>query len=149
CRHTSSRADENNIPNLQLGERHRLSVGAYYAFSCVRKQRGKRCECTAGLRNGPHLQPVSENHDRNERCELPPNIDLEEAECTCERVTKGDEDPQADGGHHPGLAVRQFAACPADKNDTAVEEDQCSKNGGDKSRARERRRAVMKPVLNV
>jgi hypothetical protein len=54
-RHTSARADKNDIADLQLRERDSLSIRAAYAFSRVREQRGECCECTAGLRNGPHF----------------------------------------------------------------------------------------------
>jgi hypothetical protein len=46
-------------------------------------------------------------------------------------VPKRDDDRQADEGHHAGLAFRQFAPCPADENQSAIDEDQRPENRRD------------------
>jgi hypothetical protein len=116
CQDTGSGPDKNDVANAQLREWNSLGVRARYAFSGVREQRGECIERTASLGNGPHFQPVAEDHDRNQRRGFPPNVDFEKAECRSERSSKSDYDRQADECHHAGLVVGKFAPCPADKN---------------------------------
>jgi hypothetical protein len=59
---------------------------------------------------------MAEDHNRDQRCEFPPNVNLEEAECCGERCPEGDYDRQADEGHHAGLAAGKFAPRPADED---------------------------------
>jgi len=74
---------------------------------------------------------VAEDHDRNQRCEFPPDFDVEKAECSGERCTKGNCDRQADEGHHAGLVFRKLAPRPTDENEAAVNEDDRSEDWGD------------------
>src|SRR5207249_11665251 len=81
CRNTGSGPDKNDVANTQLREWNRANVCALYELSCVREQ-GRECiERAAGLRNGPHFEPVTKDHDRSEERDFPPNINFEEAEC--------------------------------------------------------------------
>ena len=84
------------------------------------REGGQRALC---LRDRPHLEPVPEQHDRDEGGQLPPDLDLEEAEGAGPRGHEGDDDRQRDEGHHPGLAVGQLALGSADEDQPAVEED--------------------------
>jgi hypothetical protein len=83
------------------------------------------------LSDGAHFQPVTENHNSDQRGEFPPDLHLEQAECSAERRPKGDENPQADECHHARLAVSYFSKCTAEKNDSPVNEDDSSENGRD------------------
>jgi hypothetical protein len=92
---------------------------------------------------------MAEDHDRDQRCEFPPNVNLKEAECCGERCPEGDYDRQADEGHHAGRAVGKFAPRPADKNETSIPEYDHSKYCGYESRTGEGRRRVPKPMLHI
>jgi hypothetical protein len=59
---------------------------------------------------------MSEDHDRDQRCEFPPYFNLEEAEGCSEGCPEGDYDRQADEGHHSRLAVSKFAPRLADED---------------------------------
>src|SRR5713101_9823276 len=92
---------------------------------------------------------MAEDHDGDQRCDFPPDFNLEEAECCGERCAKGDHDRQADESHHAGLAVGKFAPSPTDEDRSAIKKDDCSKDGGDKLRAGKNGRCVPKPVLDI
>jgi hypothetical protein len=81
------------------------------------------------LGDGAHLQPVAEQHDRDEGGELPPDLDVEQAQGAGPRRHEGDDDCQGDQGHHPWLAIGQLALRAADKDNAAVEEDQRAEDG--------------------
>ena len=132
CRNTASGPNKNDVANAQLRERNRFSIVALDTFGSVRKKGGERIERAARLGNGSHFKPVTEEHDRNQRREFPPNVNLEQAECRSERSSKCGYDPQADESHHAGLVIGKFAPCSADENEAAINEDDCSKDGGNK-----------------
>ena len=92
---------------------------------------------------------MAENHDRDQGGELPPYVDLEEAEGSGQRSPECDDDRQADERHHARLASGELAARCADENEATIEEDERSEDGGNELRARERWRDVAQPVLDV
>src|SRR6266567_1690318 len=114
---TGSGPDKDNVAHLQLRNWNRLSLASPYTFGSVREERGECIERAASLGNGPHLQPMAENHDGDQRREFPPDFDLEKAEGCGEGSTKGNCDRQADEGHHAGLMVGKLAPGPTDKNE--------------------------------
>ena len=148
-RNTGARPHEHDVADTQFGERHGSSVRPLHAFSGVRQQRRERVECATGLGDGAHFQPMTEDHDRNQRRNFPPHVNLEDAECRRERSCKGDDDCQADERHHPGGAIRKFAHCAAEEDHAAISEYECSEHGGNETRAGEGRSRVAEPVLNV
>ncbi|HEY5177996.1 MAG TPA: hypothetical protein VII95_20765 [Terriglobales bacterium] len=101
---------------MQLSDWNDLGLGSAYTFGCVWEQCSECIERTTSLGNGLHFQPMAEDHDRNQRCEFPPDFNLEKAECCGERRPKGDYDRQADECHHAGLAVGKFDPCPSDED---------------------------------
>ncbi len=66
CGNAGSGPDENDVANAQLREGNRLSFCAVYALSGVREQGGECIERATSLGNGPHFQPVAEDHDRDQ-----------------------------------------------------------------------------------
>src|SRR6266568_3032879 len=72
---------KDNVVHFQLRDWNGLSLGSAYTFGSVWEQRGECIERAARLGNGSHLQPMAEDHDRDQRRQFPPNLDLEEAEC--------------------------------------------------------------------
>ena len=71
----------------------------------VRQELGEGRQGAARLGDRAHLEPVAEEHDRDEGRELPPDLDLEQAERAGPGRDEGDDDRERDEGHHPGLAV--------------------------------------------
>ena len=61
--------------------RRRLDVAVGVdAFGFVGQELGERGERALRLADGLHLQPVAEQHDRDERGELPPEVEVEPAD---------------------------------------------------------------------
>jgi hypothetical protein len=113
------------VADTQFGERHRPSVLPLYAFSGVRQQRGERVECTAGLRDGAHFQPMAEDHDGDKGREFPPDLDLEEPKCCGERRTKG-----RDADMSVIIPVLPIRSLPLRRGGShaAISEDECSEH---------------------
>src|ERR1035441_5901950 len=145
----SSRSDKDDITHFQIRDWNGLRVCAVYAWGGVWKQRGESIERTTSLGNGSHFEPMSEHLDRDQRCEFPPDFNLEETKGCGERRTKGNYDRQADEGHHSGLAVGEFAPCPAEDDEAAINKDHRSEDCRDKFRTGEGRRCVPKPMLDI
>ena len=81
----------------------------------VGQQRGECGERVLGLADRLHLLPVAEQHDRHQRSQLPPELEVEPVETGRHRRDVGDADRHRDQQHHPGLPV-------ADLGDAAGEE---------------------------
>lgn len=74
---------------------------------------------------------MAENHDGNEGCKLPPDVDVEKPKGSREGGDDCYEDGKADEGHHAGAAIGEFVPCAAEEDAPTVEEDNCAQNGGD------------------
>ena len=85
---TRSRPNQHDVAKAQFSEGDRFRFWPLYAFSGIREKSCKGIEGATGLGNGPHFKPVAEQHDRNQRREFPPNVNLEETECCSERRAK-------------------------------------------------------------
>ena len=116
-------ADEHDIVHPQRAGRHLLRAICNDSLGGVRQQSREGRERALRLRDRSHLEPVAEQHDRDQGGQLPPDLDLEEAESAGQRGHEGHDDRQRDQGHHPGLTVGQLALGSADEDQTAVEED--------------------------
>ena len=116
-------SDEHDIVHLQCADRHFLGAIGRHPLGGVRQQSREGRERALCLRDRPHLEPVPEQHDRDQGGQFPPDLDLEEAERASPRGHEGDDDRQRDEGHHPGLAVGQLALGSTDEDQPAVEED--------------------------
>ena len=66
---------------MQLRQWNGLNFRSVYALGSVWEQGCERIERAASLRYGSHFEPVAENHNRNQRGEFPPHVDLEQSEC--------------------------------------------------------------------
>ena len=89
----------------------------------VGQQRGQRGEGVLGLAEGPHLLPVAQQHDRDQRGQLPPEVQVERVERGRHRRDVGDGDRHGDQQHHPGLAVLQLPPAALEERPAAPEED--------------------------
>ena len=70
---------EHEVADRQRRDGHALDLVADDPLGRVGQQLGERRERAARLGDRAHLQPVAEQHDRDERGELPPDLDLEDA----------------------------------------------------------------------
>ena len=144
----SSRPHEDHVTLVQLLDWDGLNLGAVHALGGVGEQCRQRIERAASLEDGPHLQPVAEHHDGNQRCEFPPDVDFEQAEGRGERGRKGYDDCQADQRHHAGLAGGEFGPCAAQEDAASVKEDDGAQYAGKEMRSGEDGRRVAEPMLD-
>ncbi len=70
-------SDQDDVADRKGRDRDFLSAGRSDPFRGVRQQLGECGEGPAGLSDGAHLQPVAEEHDRDEAGEFPPDLHVE------------------------------------------------------------------------
>ncbi len=112
---TCAGSDQHDVADLQFRRRNRADRVAVDEVGLVGQQRGERSERVLCLPDRLHLLPVAEQHDRHERSELPPELEVEPLETRRHRGDVGDADRHRDQQHHPRPAV-------ADLGDAAGEE---------------------------
>ena len=88
----------------------------------VRQQFRQGRERTAGLGDRAHLEPMAEEHDRDQGGQFPPDLDLEQAERARPRVTKATTMAIEMRVIIPGWRSPQFAGRAAQEDQPAVEE---------------------------
>ena len=118
----------------------------------ARRRRGAgrpRLEGALGLHDRAHLDPVPQAHDGDERRQLPPHVDLEQAQRRGPRRDEGDHDGERDEGHHPRLAIAQLGARALQEDPAAVREDDRPQHRRDPARSGEVRGHVAQPVLDL
>ena len=74
----AARPDQDDIARRQLRDRHRLDRPVPKALGLIGKQLGERLQRAARLADRAHLQPVAEQHDHDQRGQLPPELELEQ-----------------------------------------------------------------------
>ena len=95
---------EHHVTDAQIMDRHRFDAMLGDSFGFVGKQLRERRECALGLTDGPHLEPMAEQHDRHQRGELEPQVDVDPPELGRDRRAERDEQPHRDEQHHPRLS---------------------------------------------
>ncbi len=138
-----ARADQEEVPGLECGDRHlfhhlRPSPGAH-PFRCIREELGKFGKSPLRLGDRTHLDPVPEQHDRDEGRQLFPERHSREAERHGRTEAEGDRDGEGDQRHHPRQAVLQFSEGPLEEGPSTMSEDECSEDHGDPLRSRKHR----------
>ena len=142
--------DEDDITDGQGGQRNGLGARAGDPLGGIGQELGQRREGAAGLGDRAHLEPVAEEHDRDQGRELPPDLDLEQAQRPGPAGDERDDDREADQGHHPGLAIGQLGPRTAQEDEAAVQEDDRAEDRRDERRAGETPgRRIAEPVLWV
>src|SRR5258705_13530495 len=91
---------------------------------------------------------MAEEHDGDERRELPPEILSLSAEGYGEAETKRHDDGQRDQSHHAGQPIPYLPHGTLQKDHSAVEEQDGSEDGRDVARSRKSRRLEMEPLLD-
>ena len=110
-------------PTRRSADRHPLDravVGD--PLGVVGQQRGQRGERALGLADRLHLLPVAEQHDGDQRGQLPPEVQVEPAEAGGQRRDVGDGDRHRDQQHHPGRPVAHLPDAADEERPAAVEE---------------------------
>ncbi len=104
--HPSTGAHQHGVSGAEGTGRDGLegTVGAD-ALGLVGEKGGQGGQGVLGLAEGLHLLPVSEQHDRDQRSELPPEVEIEPVQRGGHRGPVGDRDGHGDQQHHAGLAV--------------------------------------------
>ena len=114
-RYPPAGSHQNHVADLQLVDPHRAHIVAVEDLGVVGQQFGQRGEGATGLADRFHLLPVTEQHDRHQRRQLPPELQDQPIEAGRHRRHVGDRDGHRDQQHHPRLAI-------AELGDTAGEE---------------------------
>src|SRR5262249_9893698 len=118
-------------------------------YGGVRQQLRELFERTLRLGDRAHLDPVAEDHDRDERGQLPPEVYSGEAEGHREAEPERNADREGDERHHPGPAVGKLADRALDEHPPTVGEDERPEHRGDEARSRgPAPRLVPEPVLD-
>ena len=73
-------SDEHDVADREVRDRDLLGAGRRDPLGRVRQQRRQGGERALRLRDRAHLEPVAEQHDRDQGRQLPPDLDLEQAE---------------------------------------------------------------------
>ncbi len=132
-------------PTPELGERDRAHVVAVDDLGLVGQQLGQRRQRAAGLADRLHLLPVAEQHDRHQRGQLPPELQVEPVEARGHRRDVGDRDRHRDEQHHPGLAVADLGHAAGEERPAAPPEHERAEHRPDPRHPREVER-VAEPV---
>ncbi len=114
----------------------------------VGKELGESSEGALGLADGLHLLPMAEEHDHDEACQFPPELEVERIGERQQRSTERHRDRQCDQQHHPGLALPGFVIATGQERAPAVDIDGRAEGGSDPARACERE-VVVQPFLDL
>ncbi|GAA2202052.1 hypothetical protein GCM10009849_28910 [Sinomonas flava] len=136
-------AHEDEVTHRQLGGRDRLRLaGATDPLGLVGQECGERLERPARGAEGAHLEPVAQEHDRDEEGEFPPEVEVEPADPQARRPGRGEgnRDRHGDQQHHPRLAGPRLAEAALEERQAAIEEDHGPQDGADPLAAGEHRR---------
>jgi len=108
-RHARARTDEYDIVFAEFGNGYFLGIPALGdTLGGVRHEFRQFVERAGGLSDRPHLHPVAQEHDVDQRNEFPEERRRPLEEQTADGVDERDGDRQRDEHHHPRLAVLEF-----------------------------------------
>ena len=105
-------------------------VAVMDAFGGIGHEFGKFIERARGLPHGTHLQPVTEQHDVDERDQFPEEAFTQIDELRRDTVNERDRDRQRDERHHAGLAFLQFRDSHLQEGNPAIGKDDQRKDEG-------------------
>ncbi len=118
-----SRFDHDDVAVGNLGELDVLDTGVGFSVGGTGHELREFLERRRGADHRRHLDPVSGEHDRDERCQFPVKRGALETEGDRGAVGVGHRDRHGDECHHPGIAVGEFIAHAGEKRLAAVEKD--------------------------
>ena len=148
-RDASPRTNQNDVVRSQLGERNGLRPLLRHALGSIREQLGESREGTARLVDRAHLEPMAEEHDRDQRRQLPPDLDLEQPQGPGPARDEGHRDGERDERHHPGLPCGQLVPGTPDEDEPSVHENDSSQDRRDHGGPGEVGSTVAQPRLRI
>ncbi len=140
-------AHQDDVALPQLIERDLLISVSHDPDRSARKELRQLLEGSLRLRNGTHLDPVAQQHDRHERGELLPQRHAGEPERHDRAENKRDRDREGDERHHAGQAILQLADGSLDEDPAAVDEHGRAEDRRDPFGAGDVRRRVAERAL--
>jgi hypothetical protein len=141
--------DQDDVADRERSEGNRLGSVAGHSLGDVGQQLGQGGEGPPRLGDRAHLEPVTKQHDGDQRGELPPDLDLEQAQGSRPARDEGDHDRHRDQGHHPGLPAAELTRRCPEEDEPAVDENHGPEDGGDPVGGREPRGGVPEPRLGI
>ena len=122
-RHPTAGADQHDVaePAASAIDTERTSSPSTTSASSGSSS-AKAAERATGLADRLHLLPVAEQHDRHQRRQLPPELEVEPVETRRHRRHVGDGDRHRDQQHHPGLAVTDLRDAAGEERPAAPPE---------------------------
>jgi hypothetical protein len=146
--HARPRPYQYQVTLGQSASRDRLDIAIRPdAFGGVWHQPGQLVERSGCLAHAAHFDPVTQQHDVNQRHQLPEEAGVGAEEQSGQAVDEGHADCQRDEGHHAGLAVPQLGEGHLQEGQAAVKKDQDGKQRRDPQAAREGRHSEVEPRL--
>ena len=121
-------ADQHDVPLPEIGDGDGLDPIANDSHGAVREQLRELPQRALGLGDRPHLDPVTEHHDGDERRQLPPEIRAGEADRDGEAEYESDADRQRDERHHSRQSSADLADGALDEHPATVGEHQCAED---------------------
>ena len=143
-----ARLHEHAVARAERARRHVLDLPVRSdSVGLVGHQPGQFFERRRRPHHAPHLDPVADEHEVDERRRLPEKQLAVEAEHDGERVKEGDGDRHRDERHHPRPPVAQFLDHAREEGPAAPAVDERGDRGEHPGRAGERE-GEPGPVLN-
>ena len=136
--HPGAGADQHDVADPQVGDRDRLDRRRRVdPLGVVGQQRRERGQRALGLADRLHLLPVAEQHDRDQRGQLPPEVEVEQRRgVVASEADVRDRDRHRDQQHHAGRAVAHLADAADQERPAAVEEHDRAEHRTDPGRCR-------------
>jgi hypothetical protein len=122
-------ANQNHVAIAQLGYWDLLEALASDPCSHIRKEFRKFLQSPTRLRDRPHLDPVTEEHDGHKSGELLPERNTGETNFNRNAEHECDRNRQSNQRHHAWQTVTQFACSSLEENQPTDEKDEGSKDG--------------------
>ncbi len=122
-RHSTTGPDQDDVTESEIRNGDLDGFASFDPLRSVRQEFGERGERALGLSDRFHLLPVAEQHDHDQRRQLPPEVEITPAERARERRSVGDGDRQCDQQHHPGPAAADLVHGAGEKRPAAPQVD--------------------------
>ena len=146
--HAGARPHEHDVADPQLADRDAVDGAIADALCLVRQQLGERADRAAGLAERLHLLPVPEQHDHDQRRQLPPELEIEQSERRGRARDERDGDRERDEQHHPRRPPADLRPRAREEDGSAVEVGDGAEDGCDPAVARKLGRRIAEPVLD-
>lgn len=147
-RHPAPGAHEDDVIDLQSVDRDGLQSGGCDSLGLVGQQLGQGGQRPLGLADGPHLQPVTEQHHRDQRRKLEPKVDVDQPQLGRDRRAKGHKDAHRNEKHHPGPPGTGLLPPAPEEHRAAPQEHRSPEQRCHRPAAGETGGGVAQPVLD-